>query len=278
MIVSVLYHSMAHACSCFRYFALCRNGASLSSLSLTQNDNQVATHATNLIIVAGHSVIIDPSNIHNAHFDESVWYLLPFQHNQGLPQAIVGHVLKGIYEAAKDVSSLLILSGGETRANTGPVNEGSSYFSVADSLNLWDLALQSKVGLFDGAENASSLALLPGFQTVRARTVTEEFATDSFENLYVAELPTSDICVHAVPLDICNIFPYVYSHLYLISIPLVDNLFMFLPAMSHNNQDVFNMSIPRSNRKISERNYNGIIYLQASTISTYTCSCIALAI
>lgn len=49
----------------------------------------------------------------------------------------------------------------------GPITEGSSYFRVADSLNLWD-AHDNEVDMSNN---------------VRARTVTEEFATDSFENL-----------------------------------------------------------------------------------------------
>ncbi len=53
-----------------------------------------------------------------------------------------------------------MFSGGETRAVTGPVTEGASYFHVADAMKMW-----------------------PAGGTVRARTVTEEFATDSFENL-----------------------------------------------------------------------------------------------
>lgn len=88
--------------------------------------------------------------------------MLDYQRNKGLPQAIVAHIRAGIDEASKDADSLLVFSGGETRAVTGPLTEASSYFRVADAMDLWP----------DGAN-------------VRARTVTEEFATDSFENLYV---------------------------------------------------------------------------------------------
>lgn len=55
-----------------------------------------------------------------------------------------------------------MFSGGETRAGTGPETEGASYYRVADAMKLW-----------------------PSESTVRARSLTEEFATDSFENLYV---------------------------------------------------------------------------------------------
>ena len=99
-------------------------------------------------------------HLEDAGEDESDWFLLDYQKGQGLPQAIQGHIEAGIKEASRDPDSLLIFSGGETRAVTGPLTEGSSYFHVADAMNLW-----------------------PEGSTVRARTVTEEFATDSFENL-----------------------------------------------------------------------------------------------
>jgi hypothetical protein len=78
-----------------------------------------------------------------------------------LPAAIVGHIKAGIQEAADDSQSLLVFSGGETRASTGPETEGSSYYRVTDAMNLWPV----------------------GDNTLRARTVTEEFATDSYQNL-----------------------------------------------------------------------------------------------
>ena len=81
----------------------------------------------------------------------------------------MSHIRAGIQEAAKDPFSLLIFSGGETRATTGPVNEGGSYFSIADALNLWEEPTKTMT-----IESASN---------VRARTTTEEFATDSFQNL-----------------------------------------------------------------------------------------------
>jgi hypothetical protein len=112
-----------------------------------------------LIIVAGHSVTIS-GHLEDAGEDESDWFLLDYQKGQGLPEAIKGHIQAGIDEANRDPESLLVFSGGETRAITGPLTEGSSYFQVADAMNLW-----------------------PVGGTVRARTVTEEFATDSFENL-----------------------------------------------------------------------------------------------
>ena len=124
-----------------------------------QNQGQKASSSHHLILVAGHSVTIS-GHLEDAGEDESDWFLLDYQKGQGLPQAINAHIRAGIDEANKDPDSLLIFSGGETRAIAGPLTEGSSYFHLADAMNLW-----------------------PPGSTVRARTVTEEFATDSFENL-----------------------------------------------------------------------------------------------
>eukprot|EP00593_Proboscia_inermis_P013202 CAMPEP_0171309286 /NCGR_PEP_ID=MMETSP0816-20121228/19455_1 /TAXON_ID=420281 /ORGANISM="Proboscia inermis, Strain CCAP1064/1" /LENGTH=328 /DNA_ID=CAMNT_0011792733 /DNA_START=335 /DNA_END=1321 /DNA_ORIENTATION=+ len=127
---------------------------------------EISSRAKNLVIVAGHSVIIS-GHLHDADHDEEDWYLLDYQKGQGLPQAIVSHIKKGIILAAEDPASLLVFSGGMTRSKTGPINEGESYFRVADALELWEHPLS----------DASSLS-----NTVRSRTVIEEFATDSFQN------------------------------------------------------------------------------------------------
>jgi hypothetical protein len=124
----------------------------------TFNEGEVAKEATHLIIVAGHSVTIS-GQLEDADRDESDWYLLDYQIGKGLPAAIVAHIQAGIAEASKDPRSLLVFSGGETRGVAGPETEGASYFRVADAMRLWPS------------------------DTTRARTVTEDFARDSFENL-----------------------------------------------------------------------------------------------
>lgn len=123
------------------------------------NQNNVASSAKNLIVVAGHSVTVS-GHLLDAGSDESDWFLLSYQKGQGLPQAIQRHIQAGIDEAHRDKDALLVFSGGETRAVTGPTTEAHAYFLVSDAMNLW-----------------------PAGGTVRARTTAEEFATDSFENL-----------------------------------------------------------------------------------------------
>lgn len=130
------------------------------------NQGGVAAETHHLIVVAGHSVTVS-GHLEDADEDERDWFLLDYQKNHGLPAAIVGHIRAGIEQAAKDPNSLLVFSGGETRASTGPETEGSSYYRVADAMNLWPDTM-------DAAGNRN---------TLRARSVTEEFATDSFQNL-----------------------------------------------------------------------------------------------
>jgi hypothetical protein len=129
-----------------------------------KNENFAASNAIHLIVVAGHSVLIGNSD--NV-MDENSWHLLEYQRGQGLPEAIVAHIAAGITEASRDPLSLLVFSGGETRGDgTAPYSESSSYFRVADALGLW---------VHEAGNSEASNA--------RARAVTEEFATDSFENM-----------------------------------------------------------------------------------------------
>ena len=129
-----------------------------------------------MIVVAGHSVIVG-GNLQEAETNEDVWYMLDYQKGKGLPQSIIAHIRAGILEASNDPNSLLIFSGGETRGGIGPVNEGSSYFRVSDALDLWDSHHDDLASPVNGHDTN------PVWNNVRARTVTEEFATDSFQNL-----------------------------------------------------------------------------------------------
>lgn len=125
-------------------------------------------------MVAGHSVLLrNNANI----MDESAWHLLDYQRGQSLPYAILEHIKAGILEAVRDPQSLLVFSGGETRGDgTAPYSEGSSYFQVADTLDLWAEA--------NAKTHIRTAAAIPtAISNVRARTATEEFSTDSFENM-----------------------------------------------------------------------------------------------
>lgn len=127
------------------------------NLSL-ESDSYPFANLHNLVMVAGHSIYT--SNSCGKFEDESSWFLEPYQKNPGQAATFVEHIKVGVEIAAKDDESLLIFSGGETRKDAGPRSEAQSYWAVADS-----------EGWFDKKD------------AVRSRTLTEENARDSFENL-----------------------------------------------------------------------------------------------
>jgi hypothetical protein len=172
-------------------------------LCATQDQNGAARAAKRLIVVAGHSVTVS-GHLEDAGEDERDWFLMDYQRHRGLPQAILAHLRAGIDAAARDPGALLVLSGGQTRPAAGPESEGGSYYRVADAMNLWSPAATtagaatatttsksasaSTAAILESSPasssaSASSAASLSASDTVRARTVSEDFATDSFENL-----------------------------------------------------------------------------------------------
>jgi hypothetical protein len=108
-------------------------------------------------MVAGHAITTAESLDRVDAFD-SKWSLLPYQRGQDLPAAFTSHIRKGVDLAAADPTSLLIFSGGVTRADAGPRSEALSYWLVAEHFGWWD-------------------------SKVRRRAVLEDYAKDSFENL-----------------------------------------------------------------------------------------------
>lgn len=122
-----------------------------------------------LIMVAGHAVTMAES-LDRADSNDGVWFLLEYQRRQDMPAALVGHIRRGVEVAAADPKSLLVFSGGQTRSEAGPRDEGSSYYRVAEHYRWWGASSRK------ARDGQMGLA-------VAQRTVTEEFATDSFQNL-----------------------------------------------------------------------------------------------
>ncbi len=116
-------------------------------------DHALLDSATHAVVVAGHSVLVDESRME----EDAGWALLDFQ--AGEARLYIGHVRRAVELASADPESLLIFSGGQSRAAAGPRSEGQSYWRVAGHF-----------GWF-------------GCPRVEARAVTEEFSRDSFENL-----------------------------------------------------------------------------------------------
>jgi len=127
------------------------------------DENGAASAALDLVVVAGHAILDFKGDLRQAGTYDACWHLLPYQKKRGMPEAILGHIRAGIAAAAQNREALLVFSGGETRRDVGPISEGASYFAISDALSLW-------------AEETNS-------PEVRSRTATEEFATDSFQNL-----------------------------------------------------------------------------------------------
>lgn len=126
-------------------------------LDMGSEDNPFAK-LRNLVMVAGHSVYTSSSC--GKVDQENSWFLEPYQKHPGQAATFLTHIQEGVEIAAKDDDALLLFSGGETRKDAGPRSEAQSYWTVAESK-----------GWFGKQES------------VRWRTLTEEHARDSFENL-----------------------------------------------------------------------------------------------
>jgi len=121
----------------------------------TSRDDDVV----DLIVVPGHAVI-KLNMIAQADREDSAWYLLDYQRNQGFPSIISSHIKVAIDLLRNNSHSLLIFSGGETRKDVGPMSEAASYYYFAVEKH-WLTA-----DLLDGN-----------------RVFLEEFALDSYENV-----------------------------------------------------------------------------------------------
>ena len=110
---------------------------------------------TELIMVACHATLIgiDHSNIDN----EDNWSLAEMQ--RGQLATYIDHIQKGVELAAANPHAILMFSGGQTRREAGPRSEAYSYWVAAEAKNWW------------------------GHPEVKNRTVIEEFARDSMENV-----------------------------------------------------------------------------------------------
>lgn len=116
--------------------------------------------STHLVLVAGHAVFTGASRSASSIRSEGSWHLETFQ--RGQLATMLQHIQRGVAIAASDNASLLVFSGGETRAAAGPRSEASSYWEAADALGWY------------------------GYPAVRSRSLLESHARDSFENLLFA--------------------------------------------------------------------------------------------
>ncbi|KAL3685641.1 hypothetical protein R1sor_003663 [Riccia sorocarpa] len=120
--------------------------------------NEDFKNLRNLVMVAGHAVYTNYSCVKGD--EENCWFLEPYQKHPGQASTFVEHIKTGVEVAGKDERSLLLFSGGETRKEAGPRSEAQSYWMVAEANNWFGYS-----------------------EKVRDRSLTEEHARDSFENL-----------------------------------------------------------------------------------------------
>ncbi|KAJ4879602.1 Uncharacterized protein Rs2_36656 [Raphanus sativus] len=127
---------------------------------------------------------------------------------------------KGVEAAGRDDESLLLFSGGETRREAGPRSEAQSYWAVAESK-----------GWF-------------GKDDVRSRALTEEHATDSFENLLFSvclfrELTGSYSYPHNITVVSYDFKEERFAHLHRSAMGFPESRFFYLgtPASLESKED-----------------------------------------
>lgn len=113
------------------------------------------TKTSHLIILPCHSIWKSGPNLGETR-DE--WHLVDFQIEGYDHLAFKQQILTSLQQLQQDPKSYLIISGGETKLDAGPISESLSYYLLASKLCQNDLSILSRVS-------------------------TEVFARDSFENV-----------------------------------------------------------------------------------------------
>ncbi|ORX34380.1 hypothetical protein BD324DRAFT_583273 [Kockovaella imperatae] len=127
-----------------------------------------------LILVPGHALWIGHDAV--SVEDDEDWILEPIQKG-GSVKTYIQHVREGVKQLKEDEKALLVFSGGATRPPPSPLlTESQTYLSLAQTLSL----IPSTP--FPPHSTASNHDPLP----LNARTTTEEYALDSYENLLFA--------------------------------------------------------------------------------------------
>lgn len=124
-----------------------------SSQSISHFDAAAVSSCRDLIVVAGHAVLLDFATPER----EASWSLLSFQ--RGEVPCYLEHIECGVRQAARAADALLVFAGGQSRHEAGPRSEAEGYYWAADRL-----------GWF-------------GHPDVAQRAALEDSSRDSFENL-----------------------------------------------------------------------------------------------
>lgn len=111
--------------------------------------------ADHLIILPCHS-IWKGGNTNGLAQDE--WHLAPFQYEGQDHLCFREHLVESIKHLQAIPTSVLVVSGGKTKREAGPISEAQSYYNLLTTLEEWHESLRTRVYL-------------------------EEYARDSFENV-----------------------------------------------------------------------------------------------
>eukprot|EP00166_Cyanidium_caldarium_P001511 ctg_177.g92 len=85
-----------------------------------------------IVIVAGHAIYLGSGDGGAQDVTaESSWALEPYQ--RGHVSTFLAHIETGVRVAAADNRTLLVFSGGDSRAQAGPMNEAESYWRIAQT-------------------------------------------------------------------------------------------------------------------------------------------------
>lgn len=126
-----------------------------------------------LVLVPGHAICIKPHALDLT--TDAAWALQPHQRGEGA--YYLEHIREGVRRAAEADNRWLVFSGGYTYRQYPTQSEAESYRHVAEAQGWWDC---------------------PG---VAARTLTETFARDSYENLRFALFLFRDV-LHEWPAEV----------------------------------------------------------------------------
>lgn len=151
-----------------------------ASISADGSESDVAPFSslTHLVLVAGHAVLTS-TDVHDVS-SPSNWLLLDYQRDQ--LRTFVAHIRRGVEIATADTQALLVFSGGETRVKAGPRSEAQSYWTAAEHEGWWKPPAETGSELVSASPAVRPETALP--DDVSSRAVTEEYARDSFENLF----------------------------------------------------------------------------------------------
>ncbi|CCD27099.1 uncharacterized protein NDAI_0J02070 [Naumovozyma dairenensis CBS 421] len=160
-------------------------------------DSKSKTRKTKLIIVPCHSiwkiapkVLYDDEIPFTVGASASEWFLESFQHEGNDHLAFIWQSLLAIEELLKDPEhSLLVFSGGQTKKEAGPMSEAQSYYALMErmfeypdysrnQLQFWEVDEKLGSCMHNLFKKYPSQFLSPDY------IVTEEFALDSFDNLF----------------------------------------------------------------------------------------------